>query len=108
MRTAKVGKHSVRRHNVRLNVDVCAGDLVDKARLADVGKTRNEQRARVWVDRRQTRQVLTDLLKVREGRRLSPHDGAHAAECCALELLAPVHRVAVLEKAHVVLGHAVM
>ena len=37
---------------------------------------------------------------------LTAHDGAHAAERGALELLAPVQRVAKLHEAHKVLRHA--
>ena len=40
---------------VRLDFDVGARDLVDEGRFADVGKSRDQNRARVWVDRRQTR-----------------------------------------------------
>ena len=46
---------------VRLDFDVGARDFVDEGRFADVGKTRDQNGARVRIDRRQTRQMLTDL-----------------------------------------------
>jgi hypothetical protein len=53
------------RERVRLDIDVRARDLVDKRRFTDVRIAAYEEGARVRVDRRQTRYVLSDLLEVR-------------------------------------------
>jgi hypothetical protein len=87
----------------RLHIDVCAGDLVNEAALADIRVAADQQRPRVGIDRRETRNVLPDLFEVRERVFLPLHDGRHAAECGPLELLAPVERVAKLDQADVVL-----
>lgn len=65
---------------VRLNFDVRSGDLVNEARLSDVGKSRDEERSRVRVDRRQARQVLANLLQVAQRRVELLHQRAHSAE----------------------------
>ena len=54
-------------HNVRLHVHVRTRHLVDKTRLADVWEPRDEQRACVGVYRRETREMLTYLLKIGKG-----------------------------------------
>jgi hypothetical protein len=81
--------------------------LVHERRLADVWVAADEQRPGVWVDGRQAAQVLAHLLQVGQRGALALHQGAHAAQGGALERLAAVERVAVLEQAHVVLGHRV-
>ena len=105
-----VGVSDVQRlggEGVRLNLHVGPGDLVDEAGLADVGKAADEQRPGVGIDGGQTAQVLADLLQVGQALGLPLHDGGHPAEGSALELLATVQRVSILQKADVVLGHVV-
>jgi hypothetical protein len=92
---------------VRLDLDVCARDLVDEARLAHVREPGHKERSRVGVDRGQTREMLADLLEVGQRRRQALHQRAHAAERRPLKLLAPVQRVAVLEQPDVVLPDVV-
>ena len=92
---------------VRLHVDVRARHLVHERRLADVGVAGDDDRPRRRVDRRQAHQVLAHLLEVLEGALLALEHGAHAAERGALERLAAVERVAVLEQLDVVLADAV-
>ena len=46
---------------VGLNLDVGAGYLVDEGRFADVGKSGDQNRPGVRVDRRKTRQMLSYL-----------------------------------------------
>ena len=46
---------------IGLDLHVRTRDLVDKGRLANVGKARYEECARVGVNGRQTRQMLSDL-----------------------------------------------
>ena len=84
------------RESVRLHFDVGACDFVDKGRFAHVWVAGDNDRARCGVDGRQTHHVLAHLLKIFERALLPLHDGAHAAECGALERLATVQRVAVL------------
>ena len=48
------------------------------------------------------RHVLPDLLQVGQRRSLLLHESAHAAQRCALQGLAPVQRIAVLEELHVI------
>jgi len=67
---------------VGLDVDVGTRDLVHERRLADVGETCDEERARVGVDRRQTRQMLAHLLEVREGVLLAEHERDHSIAVC--------------------------
>ena len=66
------------RERVRLDVDVRARDLVNERRFADVRIAADEEGACIRVDGRQTRYVLPDLLKVRQGIFLTAHDGRHA------------------------------
>jgi hypothetical protein len=68
------------RERVRLDIDVRARDLVDKRRFTDVRIAAYEEGARVRVDRRQTRYVLSDLLEVRQGIFLAAHDSRHSMD----------------------------
>ena len=97
-------KERLGRERVRLHVDIGPRDLVDERALADVGVAADQQRPRVGVDRGQTRNVLPDLFEVGQGILLALHDGRHPAQGGALQLLAPVQRVAKLEQAAVVFG----
>ena len=95
------------RESVRLHFDVGASDFVDKGRFAHVWVASDNDRARCGVDGRQTHHVLAHLLEIFECALLSLHDGAHAAECGALERFATVQRVAVLEQLGVVAADTV-
>ena len=44
------------------------------------------------------------LFKVGKGAGLTTHDGAEATQRCALQLLAAVQGIAILEKPHVILA----
>ena len=66
---------------VGLHLDVGERDLVEKARLAHVGKAADEQCARVRVDGRQAGQVLTNLLQVLQALALALYDRAHTVAC---------------------------
>lgn len=48
--------------------------------------------------------MLSDLLQIRQGLLLPPHNGGHSAHGRPLELLATEERVAKLEQADIVLG----
>ena len=95
------------RERVRLHLDVGARHLVHEGRLADVRVARDDDRARGGVDGGEAHHVLPDLLEVLERAFLPLHDRAHAAQRRALQRLAPVERVAVLEQLDVVAADAV-
>ena len=78
------------RERVRLHVDVCFGDVVHEAGLADVRVARDDERPIVGVDLGQTGHVFPDLLEVAEGRLEFLEHGAYSAECGLLELLSSV------------------
>ncbi len=46
-------KERLRSGSVRLDQEICSSDLVDEARISDVGKTTDEIRAGVGIDTRQ-------------------------------------------------------
>lgn len=113
------------REGVGLDIDVGAGDLVDKRRLADVGVAADEEGTGGRVDGRETGHVLANLLEVGEGILLATHDGGHSDEGLRqltaqypahpereyvpskgglLELLASVETVSKLEQAAVILA----
>jgi hypothetical protein len=100
-------KEGLGSERVRLDVDVGAGHLVHKRGLSDVGVPSDQEGASVGVEGGEAGEVLPDLLEVGKGGLLALDDGAHAAEGSALELLAAVERVTVLEKADVVAGEGI-
>ena len=100
-------KQRLCREGVRLHFHVGARDLVDEAGLADVGKAAYEDGTSVGIDGRQPGQVLPNLFQVLEALLLPLHDGAHAPQCGALELLAAVHGVGKLDQPNIVLRHVV-
>ena len=62
-----------------LYFSVACSHLVDEAGFADVGEACDEERASVGVDGGQAGQMLSDLLQVRQGLALPPHNCAHPA-----------------------------
>lgn len=83
--------------SVRLDLDVGARNVLQKRRLADIGKTRDDKRAGVGVDRGQTTQMLPDLLEV-DKRVLEPLANCrHATQRRLLQLLTLEERLSVLE-----------
>lgn len=90
--------------SIRLNVDVGTGDAAQEAGLSDVGVTADQEGAGVGVDRGQTTQMLTDLLKVDKGVLETLADGSHTTQGSALELLALEQRLGILDQADVVAG----
>ena len=88
--------------SVGLDLDIGARDLLQERRLADVGEAGNNEGTGVGVDRRQTAQMLPDLLEVDE-RVLEPlADCGHATERRLLQLLALEERLSILEQTDVV------
>ena len=63
---------------VRLDVNIRARDLVDERRFTDIRVAAYEEGARVRINGRQTRYMLSDLLEVRERIFLAAHDGRHS------------------------------
>ena len=76
-----------------LNVDIGSGDLVDETTLADIGVTTNKQCSGVGVDSWQSRDVLPDLLQVRQRILLPLHDSSHSTESGSFELFTSVERI---------------
>lgn len=88
--------------SVGLDVDVRTSDLVDKRTLSNVGVAANQQSTGVWIDRWQTRDMLSDLLEIRQRVFLSLHDCSHTTESGLFELLTSVERVTELEQSDIV------
>ena len=95
------------RKGIGLHVDIGTGDLVHKRRLADVGQAAHEEGAGVGVEGREAAHVLADLLEVGQTGLLPFEDGAHPTEGGALQALAPVERVAVLDHPDHVAGDGI-
>ena len=97
----------LRRESPVLDVNVGIGHVVYEGGLSDVGETCHDESPGVGVDRRQSREMLADFFQIRERGLQLLHQGAGSTESCSLELLAAVQTVAVLQKAHVVVGDGV-
>lgn len=120
-------EHGFGGERVGLHIDVRSRDLVDEAGLADVGITGDDERAIGRVDGGQTRQMLANLLQIRQRRSKLSHARAHAverkkttvrikqepadklssngdlpAQCSTLELLASVQTITELDKVQVI------
>ena len=100
-------KERLGRESVRLDFNICPSDLVDEAGFADIGESTDKQCPGIWVNGRQTGEMLPDLLQILKTLRLPLHDGGHATQGCLLELLAAVQGVTVLEKADIIFGDIV-
>lgn len=97
---------ALRRERVRLHLDIRPRYFINKRTLPHVREPANDNRTSVRIYRRQTGQVLANLLQVRQISRLTFHDRCHSAERGAFELLATIKRVAVLHQPDVVLCDA--
>lgn len=94
----------LRGERIRLDIDICTGDLVKERRFADVGISTDEKSTSSGVDCGETRHVFANLFEELESLVLPLHDGSHAAESSTLELLASVQTITELEKTDVVFG----
>ena len=92
---------------IRLNINISIRNIIDEARLSDIGEASDDECASVGVNCGQSAQMLPDFLKVAQRRLKLLEEGARATEGCSLELLGSVERVGVLEKTNVVVGNAV-
>jgi hypothetical protein len=76
------------RKRIRLNVNICSSDALQKARFANIGIAADQKRPRVRVDRGKTTKMLSNLLKIQQRIFQSLADCGHATERRSLELLA--------------------
>lgn len=90
--------------SIWLHLHIRPGNALQERRLADVGVSANEKRPGVGVDRRQTTQMLANLVKVEQGILQPLQDGGHATQSSPLQLLALEQRLGVLEKTDIVAG----
>jgi hypothetical protein len=88
--------------SIGLHFNICAGDGLQEGRFADVGETSDNQCACVGVDRRQTAQMLPDLLEVDKRVLEALADCGHATQGRLLQLFALEKRLSVLEQTDVV------
>lgn len=93
------------RKTYRLNIYVGPGDLVDETGLSNVGITADQESPGVGIDSRQPRNVLPDLLQVRQRVLLPPHNSGHSTQSGLLQLLTSVEGVTKLEETDVILGN---
>mmetsp|Transcript_61413 Transcript_61413/g.163386 ORF Transcript_61413/g.163386 Transcript_61413/m.163386 type:complete len:205 (-) Transcript_61413:121-735(-) len=93
----------LRRKRVWLHVHIGRGDNVHKGTLSDVWVASEDQRSSRRVDGRQSAQMLSDLLEIRQGSREFLHHGAHTPKGSALEHFCLVQTVRELHHANVVL-----
>lgn len=61
-----------------MDVDISSSDLVNEGRLSNVGVTTDEKSSGVGVDGRETGDMLSNFLEVREGILLPLHDRRHS------------------------------
>jgi hypothetical protein len=90
--------------SIGLNVDIGTSNALEETRLSDVGVTADKQCSSVGVDRRQTAEMLADLIEVHKRVLESLNEGGHATQSGPLELLALEQRLAVLEETDIIAG----
>lgn len=95
------------RERIGLHVDITTSNLVHETTFPHVRQAAHEQGARVGVQSGQTGQVLAHFFQVGQGSFLALEHGTHATESGALETLASVQRVPVLDHANHVAGNRV-
>lgn len=95
----------IMRKTYRLNIYIGSGDLVDETGLSNVGITADQESPGVGIDSRQPRNVLPNLLQVRQGVLLPPHYSRHSTQSGLLQLLTSVEGVTKLEETDVILGN---
>ena len=88
--------------SIGLYIDIGTGDAAQKAGFPDIGVTANQQGTGVGVNRRQTAQVLTDLLQVDQGIFQTSADGGHTTQRSTLELLALEQGLRIFDQADIV------
>ena len=81
--------------------------LVDEARFSDVRESTNDDSPGIWIDGRQTAQMLTNLFQISQTLTLSLHDGNHSTQSSFFELFATVKGVTILEKADIIFSDIV-
>lgn len=86
-----------------LDIYIGPGDLVNETGLSNVGIAADQESPGVGIDSRQSRNVLPDLLQVRQGVLLPPHDSRHPTQSGLLQLLTSVEGVTKLEETDVIL-----
>ena len=99
-------KQTLSSESVWLNIDIGSGDALQETRLSDIRVTADEKSTGVWIYRRKTSQMLTDLVEVDKRVFKSAADGCHTTESSTLELLALEERLSILEKSDIVAGHS--
>ena len=100
-------KERLGREGIGLYVDIGTSDLVHETRLANVGETAHENGAVLGSRAGRRDMCLRTSSKIGKGGFLALEDGTHATECSALETLAAVERVAVLDHANHVASNRV-
>jgi hypothetical protein len=95
-------KQTLGGESVWLNIHICASDAAEETRLSDVGVPADQKSTGVGINRRQTAQMLANLVKVHEGIFESLNDCSHTTKSSPFELLALEQRLRILDEAHVV------
>jgi hypothetical protein len=92
---------------IGLDIDFGPRQFVHERRFADIGVPAENESASVWVNRRQTGQMLTDLFQVRKRVLLPLHNRGHSSKGSSLQLLATEQRVTKLEETNIVFSDRV-
>ena len=93
--------------SIRLNINVGTGNRVNKRGLSNVGVTTKDNGTSGRVNRRQTGQMLTNLLKVSERRLQLLDDSTHSTQSSPLQLLALVQRSSELHHTDILLSDVI-
>lgn len=73
---------------IRLDLNIRSRDGLEERRLSNIGEASNDECAGIGVDRRETTQMLSDLLEVDEWVLETLADGCHATQRRSFQLLA--------------------
>jgi hypothetical protein len=90
--------------SIGLHVDIGPSDAAEETGFSDIGITADQKSTSVGVDRWETAQMLSDLIKIQEGVLEALDKGSHATQGSLFQLLALEQRLSIFEKSHVIAG----
>lgn len=104
---AVTNKQILSGESIRLHINVGLGDIVDEGRLADIGETGDDQSARGCVNLGQTRQVLSDLLKITQTGLEFFKQSSSSTEGRSLQHFGSVKTVGVFKQSNVIVSNVI-
>lgn len=74
--------------SIGLDIDIGPSDAAEETGFSDIGITADQKSTSVGVDRWETAQMLSDLIKIQEGVLKALDKGSHATQSSLFQLLA--------------------